>query len=37
MKFLKRILAALVFLLATVGLLLSLAGGVGVWITPARR
>jgi hypothetical protein len=32
MKFLKRLLAALVFLLATVGLLLSLAGGVGVWV-----
>jgi hypothetical protein len=32
MKFLKRILAALVFLLATVGLLLSLAGGVGIWV-----
>src|SRR5262245_50233732 len=28
----KRILAALTFLLATVGLLLSLAGGIGVWV-----
>jgi hypothetical protein len=32
MKLCKRILAGLVFLLATVGLLLSLAGGIGVWI-----
>jgi hypothetical protein len=35
MKLLMRILAALVFLLATVGLLLSLAGGIGVWVVKA--
>ena len=32
MKFCKRILAAVVFLLAAAVLLLSLAGGVGVWV-----
>jgi hypothetical protein len=32
MRLCKRILAGLVFLLATVGLLLSVAGGVGVWV-----